>query len=39
MKKKLVLKREIKERIEEDLLDLGFVMAGLLFIYLFVLVF
>lgn len=39
MKKKLVLKREIKERIEEDLLDLGFVMAGLLFIYLFILVF
>jgi len=39
MKKKLVLKREIKERIKEDLLDLGFVMAGLLFIYLFILVF
>ena len=39
MKKKLVLKREVKERIEEDLLDLGFVMAGLLFIYLFILVF
>lgn len=39
MKKKLVLKREIKERIEEDLLDLGFIMAGLLFIYLFILVF
>ena len=39
MKKKLVLKREIKERIEEDLLDLGFVMAGLLFIYLFILFF
>lgn len=39
MKKKLVLKREIKERIEEDLLDLGFVMAGLLFIFLFILVF
>lgn len=39
MKKKLVLKKEIKERIEEDLLDLGFVMAGLLFIYLFILVF
>ena len=39
MKKRLVLKREIKERIKEDLLDLGFVMAGLLFIYLFILVF
>lgn len=39
MKKKLVLKREIKERIEEDLLDLGFVMSGLLFIFLFILVF
>lgn len=39
MKKKLVLKREIKERIKEDLLDLGFVMAGLLFIFLFILVF
>lgn len=39
MKKKLVLKKEIKERIEEDLLDLGFIMSGLLFIYLFILVF
>lgn len=39
MKKKLVLKREIKERIKEDLLDLGFIMSGLLFIYLFILVF
>ena len=39
MKKKLVLKKEIKERIEEDLLDLGFIMTGLLFIYLFVIVF
>ena len=39
MKKKLVLKKEIKERIEEDLLDLGFIMSGLLFIYLFVIVF
>jgi len=35
MKKKLVLKEEVKE----DLLDLGFVMAGLLFIYLFILLF
>ncbi len=39
MKKKLVLKREIKERLLEDLLDLGFIMSGLLFIYLFILVF
>lgn len=39
MKKKMVLKKEIKERIKEDLLDLGFIMAGLLFIYLFILVF
>ncbi len=39
MKKKLVLKREIKERVEEDLLDLGFIMSGLLFIFLFILVF
>ena len=39
MKKKLVLKREIKERIEDDLLDLVFIMSGLLFIYLFILFF
>lgn len=39
MKKKMVLKREIKERLEEDLLDLGFIVAGLVFIYLFILVF
>lgn len=39
MKKKMVLKKEVKERIEEDLLDLGFIVAGLVFIYLFILVF
>lgn len=39
MKKKMVLKKEIKERLEEDLLDLGFIVAGLVFIYLFILVF
>ena len=39
MKKKMVLKREIKERLEEDILDLGFIVAGLVFIYLFILVF
>lgn len=39
MKKKLVLKKEVKERLEEDLLDLGFIMSGLLFIYLFVIIF
>ena len=39
MKKRLVLKKEIKERLKEDVLDLGFIMAGLLFIYLFILVF
>ena len=39
MKKKMVLKREIKERLKEDILDLGFIVAGLVFIYLFILVF
>ena len=39
MKKKMVLKKEIKERIKQDLLDLGFISIGLLFIYLFILVF
>ena len=39
MKKKMVLKKEVKERREEDLLDLGFIVAGLVFIYLFILVF
>lgn len=39
MKKKMVLKKEIKERLEEDMLDLGFIVAGLVFIYLFILVF
>lgn len=39
MKKKLVLKKEIKERIKQDLLDLGFISIGLLFVYLFILVF
>ena len=39
MKKKLVLKKEIKERLEQDLLDLGVISIGLLFIYLFILVF
>ena len=39
MKKKLVLKKEVKERLLEDLLDLGFIMSGLLFIYLFTLMF
>ena len=39
MKKRLVLKKEIKERIEEDLFDLCCVVAGLLFIYLFVQIF
>ena len=39
MKKKLVLNKEIKERLEQDLLDLGFISIGLLFVYLFILVF
>jgi hypothetical protein len=39
MKKKLVLKKEIKERLEQDLLDLSFISIGLLFVYLFILVF
>lgn len=39
MKKRLVLKKEIKERIDEDLFDLCCVVAGLVFIYLFILVF
>lgn len=39
MKKKMVLKKEIKERIKQDLLDLGFISVGLLLVYLFILVF
>lgn len=39
MKKKMVLKKEIKERIKQDLLDLGFISIGLLLVYLFILVF
>lgn len=39
MKKKLVLKKEIKERLLQDLLDLSFISIGLLFVYLFILVF
>lgn len=39
MKKRLVLKREIKERIEEDLLDLGFIGTFIFFCYLLCLFF
>ena len=39
MKKKMVLKKEIKERIKKYLLDLGFISIGLLLVYLFILVF
>lgn len=39
MKKKMVLKKEIKERIKQDLLDLGFLSVLALFIYIFILFF